>query len=72
MVLNENDSPRGRKGQGKKKSKRIPDDDQPGFINKTFGLFSIIILFQLVYVLIIYQDPEFRSKNHKIMEAGPR
>ena len=27
--------------------------DVAGFINKTFGLFSVMIAFQLVYVLII-------------------
>jgi len=36
----------------------VPDEDQAGFIKKTFGLFSVMILFQLVYILIIAQEPK--------------
>jgi len=34
----------------------IPDEDQAGFVKKTFGLFSVMILFQLVYVIMIAME----------------
>jgi len=43
---------------GKEAAVPVPDEDQAGFIRKTFGLFSVMILFQLVYILIIAQEPK--------------
>ena len=36
----------------------VPDEDQAGFVRKTFGLFSVMILIQLVYVLMIAREAQ--------------
>jgi len=43
---------------GKETGEVIPDEDQVGFVKKTFGLFSVMILFQLVYVLMIAMEAQ--------------
>jgi len=62
---------------GKDTGTVIPDEDQAGFVKKTFGLFSVMILFQLVYVLMIAMEEKktvggFRSfaKNMATCGAG--
>ena len=41
----------------------VPDEDQAGFVKKTFGLFSVMILFQLVYVLMIAMEAQKEGKQ---------
>ena len=48
---------RSKKG-GKETGEEIPDEDQAGFVRKTFGLFSVMILIQLVYVLMIAREAQ--------------
>jgi len=48
---------------GKDTGTVIPDEDQAGFVKKTFGLFSVMILFQLVYVLIIAMEAQKKGSK---------
>ena len=43
-------------------------EDQAGFIQKTFGLFSVMILFQLIYVVLIALDE--KSEGIKKFAGG--
>ena len=46
----------GSKRKGKEKPVPIPDAEQDGFIRKTYGLFSVAVLVQLIYVVAISKD----------------
>ena len=45
-------------GGGSSVGTAVPDEDQAGFVKKTFGLFSVMILIQLVYVLMIAMEAQ--------------
>lgn len=50
-----------KKNQLKEKHEPIPDEDQEGFIRKTFGLFSVAIALQLTWVIIVSQQTDDSS-----------
>lgn len=51
-----------RGGLGSKSSKNkavpLPDDEQEGFIRKTYGLFSAAVLTQLIWVIVVVSQPD--------------
>ena len=48
----------GSKRKGKEKPVPIPDAEQDGFIRKTYGLFSVAVLVQLIYVVAISKNAD--------------
>lgn len=51
----------GSKRKGKDKSAPIPDAEQDGFIRKTYGLFSVAVLVQLIYAVAISKNKDLAA-----------
>lgn len=51
----------GSKRKGKAKPEPVADEEQDGFIRKTYGLFSVAVLVQLIYVVAISKNKDLAT-----------